>query len=141
MKYLKIIAPVVFLLMMNCAAQNTPKGFDTITYEAQTRGSLIQITVEGSKLLYKSNQGEGTKEVSKEQIEELKKVVSELNLEEIANLKAPSEKRITDGALHAEFIIKIADKEYRSNTFDAGNPPKELKKLEDFLYNLSDIKE
>ena len=141
MKYLKIIAPVVFLLMTNCAAQNTAKSFDTIAYEAQTRGSLIQITVEGSKLSYKSNQSEGTKEVTKDQLDELKEIIGTLNLEGIAGLKAPSEKRITDGALHAEFTIKIGDKEYTSTTFDAGNPPKELKKLEDLLYSLSDLKE
>lgn len=141
MKYLKIITPVVFLLMMNCAAQNKTKEFDKIAYEAQTRGSMVKLTIEGNNLSYKTYQKEGTKEVTKEQLEELKAIINELNLEEISNLKAPSEERITDGALHAEFTIKIADKEYRSSTFDAGNPPKELKKLEDFLYKLSDVKE
>lgn len=141
MKYLKIIVPVVFLLMMNCAAQNKTKEFDKIAYEAQTRGSLVQLTIEGNKLSYKTYQKEGTKEVTKEQLEELKRIVNELNLDEISDLKAPSEKRITDGALHAEFTIKIADKEYKSSIFDAGNPPKELKKLEDLLYSLSDLKE
>ncbi len=141
MKYLKIIVPVVFLLMMNCAAQNKTKEFDKIAYEAQTRGSLVQLTIEGNKLSYKTYQKEGTKEVAKEQLEELKRIVNELNLDEISDLKAPSEKRITDGALHAEFTIKIADKEYKSSIFDAGNPPKELKKLEDLLYSLSDLKE
>lgn len=141
MKYLKIIVPVVFLLMMNCAAQNKTKEFDKIAYEAQTRGSMVQLTVEGNNLSYKTYQKEGTKEVTKEQLEELKRIVNELNLDEISDLKAPSEKRITDGALHAEFTIKMADKEYKSSIFDAGNPPKELKKLEDFLYNLSGLKE
>lgn len=141
MKYLKIITPVVFLLMMNCAAQNKTKEFDKIAYEAQTRGSMVKLTIEGNNLSYKTYQNEGTKEVTKEQLEELKAIINELNLDEISDLKAPSEKRITDGALHAEFTIKIADKEYRSSTFDAGNPPKELKKLEDFLYKLSDVKE
>ncbi|MFT7899155.1 hypothetical protein VBY74_04135 [Tenacibaculum ascidiaceicola] len=140
MKYLKIITPVVFLLMMNCAAQNKTKEFDKIAYEAQTRGSMVQLIVEGNNLSYKTYQKEGTKEVTKGQLEELKAIINELNLEEISNLKAPSEKRITDGALHAEFTIKIADKEYKSITFDAGNPPKELKKLEDFLYKLSGVK-
>jgi hypothetical protein len=140
MKYLKIIVPVVFLLMMNCAAQNKTKEFDKIAYEAQTRGNLVQLTIEGNKLSYKTYQKEGTKEITKRQLEELKAIINELNLEEISDLKAPSEKRITDGALHAEFTIKIADKEYKSITFDAGNPPKELKKLEDFLYRLSGVK-
>lgn len=141
MKYLKIIVPVVFLLMMNCAAQNKTKEFDKIAYEAQTRGSLVQLTIEGNKLSYKTYQKEGTKEVTKEQLEELKRIVNELNLDKISDLKAPSEKRITDGALHAEFTIKIGDKEYKSITFDAGNPPEELKKLEDLLYSISNIKE
>ncbi|RKF04077.1 hypothetical protein C8N26_0736 [Tenacibaculum lutimaris] len=141
MKYLKIMTPVVFLLMVNCTAQNISKNFDTIAYKAQTRGSLIQITVEDDKLNYKTNQEEGTKEISKEELEEFKKVIGGLNLERIGDLTAPSEKRITDGALHAEFTIKIGDKEYKSITFDAGNPPTELKKLEDLLYSISKIKE
>ncbi|MEE4001707.1 hypothetical protein V1T75_15280 [Tenacibaculum sp. FZY0031] len=141
MKYLKIIAPVMFLLMMNCAAQNKTKGFDKVAYEAQTRGSMVQLTIEGNKLSYKTYEKEGSIEIAKEKLEELNAVVNEINLEEISNLKAPSDKRITDGALHAEFTIKIADKEYKSITFDAGNPPKELKKLEDFLYKLSNVNE
>lgn len=141
MKYLKIIVPVVFLLMMNCVAQNKTKEFDKIAYVAQTRGSLVELTIEGNKLSYKTHQKEGTKEITQGQLEELKAIINELNLEGINNLKAPSEKRITDGALHAEFTIKMADKEYKSSIFDAGNPPKELKKLEDLLYSLSDVKE
>jgi len=141
MKYLKIIVPVVFLLMMNCAAQNKTKEFDKIAYEAQTRGSLVQLTIEGNTLSYKTHQKEGTKEITKGQLEELKAIINELNLEEISDLKAPSEKRITDGALHAEITIKIGDKEYKSITFDAGNPPTELKKLEGLLYSISNIKE
>ncbi|AZJ33246.1 hypothetical protein SAMN05444344_0968 [Tenacibaculum mesophilum] len=140
MKYLKIITPVVFLLMMNCAAQNKIKEFDKIAYEAQTRGSIVQLTIEGNNLSYKINQKEGSKKVTKEQLEELNTIVNELNLEQISDLQAPSEKRITDAALHAKFTIKIANKEYRSSVFDAGNPPKELKKLEGFLYNLSELK-
>ncbi len=66
--------------------------------------------------------------------------MDELNIEEIGSLIAPSEKRITDGVLHAEFTIKIGDKEYKSITFDAGNPPAELKKLEGLLYSISTIK-
>ncbi|WP_047790699.1 hypothetical protein [Tenacibaculum mesophilum] len=143
MKYLKIITPVVFLLMMNCAAQNKIKEFDKIAYEAQIRGSIVQLTIEGNNLSYKINQKEGSKKVTKEQLEELNTIVNELNLEEISDLQAPSKKRkrITDGALQAEIIIKMTNnKEYKSSVFDAGNPPKELKKLEDFLYNLSELK-
>lgn len=140
MKFLKIITPVVFLLMINCVAQKKTKEFDKIAYKAQTRGSMVELTIEENSLSYKTYQKEGAKEVTKEQLEELKTIINELNLEEISALQAPSEKRITDGALQAEITIKITDKEYKSSIFDAGNPPKELKKLEDFLYKLSELK-
>lgn len=65
---------------------------------------------------------------------DLSNAVKNINLKAISTLKAPSERRITDGALHAEFNIKAEGKKFRSITFDAGNPPKELKTLEDLLY-------
>ncbi len=66
--------------MMNCKVQKKTKKFDKITYKAQTRGSMLQFTVIGNSLSYKTYQKQEAKEVAKEQ------------LEEIGNLKVPSEK-------------------------------------------------
>lgn len=141
MKYLKKIIPAVFLLMMNCTAQEKAKQYDEITYVAQTRGSLINIKLLNDELSFKSNSKEGDFKLSKEEFSTLSNIIKKLDKESINSLKAPSERRITDGALHADFTIKVADKEYKSITFDAGNAPKELKELEDLLYKLCKLNE
>lgn len=140
MKIFKIITPVFVLLMISCSAQNKSNNFDAINYEAQTRGSMVKINVENNKVNFKTYDKEGTYELSQDQLEKLNNLVSELNLNEIKDLKAPSKNSATDRALIAKVSFKVKDKEYTSSTFDAGNPPKELVKLEGLLYSLAKIK-
>ena len=141
MKIFKIITPVFVLLMISCSAQNKSNNFDAINYEAQTRGSMVKINVEDGKVNFKTYDNEGTYELSQDQLEKLNNLVSELNLNEIKDLKAPSKNSATDRALIAKVSFKVKDKEYTSSTFDAGNPPKELKRIEDLLFLLAKIKE
>lgn len=136
-----MVLPVVFLLIMNCAAQESKKEFDMIQYKAQTRGSSLSVKIINNEIFYVSNGNEGSSKLSEENTRKLSKLIKEVRLEEMKTLKAPTDKRITDGALHAEFTVKVADKEYKSITFDAGNAPKELKELEDLLYELSKLKQ
>ncbi|MBL4568525.1 MAG: hypothetical protein JKY69_02310, partial [Flavobacteriaceae bacterium] len=53
---------------------------------------------------------------------------------------APTDDRIRDAALHATLTIILGDKTYSSQTFDHGNPPKELKSLIDALFKFVDLK-
>lgn len=140
MKNIKYLPLLIVMFVVSCVAQKNAKEFEEINYSANTRGTNISIKVVADKLYYKYNSGEKTYDLSKEDKAKLIDLVNGLSLNSIADLKAPSEKRITDGALHGEFIIKYDGSEYRSNGFDAGNPPKELKPLEDLLYKLSDKK-
>ncbi len=140
MKIFNIITPVFVLLMVSCTAQNVTNNFDVINYEAQTRGSMIKINIEGSKVNYKTYDNEETYVLPQDKLDELNTLVSKLNLNEIKDLKAPSKNSATDRALIAKIVFKIKDVEYTSSTFDAGNPPKELKKIEDLLYSLAKLK-
>jgi hypothetical protein len=133
--------PVILLLMMNCTAQENSKKYDLIEYKAQTRGSLLAIKVQDNELTYISNQNKGTHKLSAKEVVSLSEIIREIHLEKMNTLKAPSERRTTDGALHADFIITVGEEVYKSITFDEGNPPKELKKLEDLLYLLAKLKE
>ncbi|QXP72934.1 hypothetical protein H0I31_04340 [Tenacibaculum sp. AHE15PA] len=136
MKYLKIIIPFFMLLTMSCASQNIDKSFDSIKYEARTRGSMTLINVDAKEVSYKLPKKEGVYELSKKQLRSLNELVSLIKLAEIADLKAPTNNRATDMALIGKMTIVLKGKEYVSSSFDAGNPPKELKKLEDLLYSL-----
>lgn len=53
-----------------------------------------------------------------------------VDLKTMADLVAPSEKRFTDAAPYAKFMIHTKDSVYSSCAFDGGNPPAELKTLE-----------
>ena len=133
--------PVILLLMINCTAQENSKKYDIIEYKAQTRGSLFAIKVQNNELTYNSNQKKGTHKLSTKEVVSLSEIINDIHLEKMSSLKAPSERRTTDGALHADFIITVGEEVYKSITFDEGNPPKELKKLEDLLYLLVKLKE
>lgn len=136
MKYLKIIIPVFVLLTIGCASQNIDMNFDSIKYEARTRGSMTLINVDTKEVSYKLPKKEGVYELSKEQLISLNELINLIKLTEIADLKAPTNNSATDMALIGKITIVLKGKEYVSSSFDAGNPPKELKKLEDLLYSL-----
>ena len=137
MKYFKITILLFALSITSCSAQN----FNKIIYKAHTRGSAVEIEVQGNKITYQTTQNKKALTLSKEQLNRLNDIIGAISLKEIQTLKAPTNERYSDGALIANFIIKVKDKEYTSSTFDAGNPPKELKKLEDLLSSLIKSKE
>ena len=68
---------------------------------------------------------------------ELVEAFRELNLEEIPDLKPPTEKRFYDGAAMADLKIIYKDKTYQSQTFDHGNPPVEIERIVNKLVALA----
>ena len=60
-----------------------------------------------------------------------------VNLEEIPNLKAPTEKRFHDGAAMANLKITYKGKTYESQTFDNGYPPEKIKNLVNTILSFS----
>lgn len=141
MKYFKLVPIVLLTVLMSCTGQESANTFDSIAYKAHTRGTSISITVNNAKAVYNNNKEEKSVDLSEEQINQLNAVIGKLNLSEINALKSPSEERVSDGALIANFVIKKADKEYTSANFDAGNPPEELKQLETLLINYFNLEE
>lgn len=136
MKYLLKITSIIFFMAMNSFAQEKVNDFTEIMYEAKTRGSEHVIKVTQNSVHFKNNQE--TKEVplSKINRDKLVKMVSQLPLQNIQNLKAPSEKRTSDGALHANVAVIIGKVAYKSSAFDEGNPPSELKEIVKFIFSL-----
>ena len=59
-----------------------------------------------------------------------------IDLEQIPNLKAPSEKRFYDGAAIANLKIIYKEKIYESTSFDHGNAPSEIKEIVDKINDL-----
>lgn len=113
----------------------------TITYEAQSRGFYEKIWADASMISFVDNRefnNVKTTPISKADWEELVAIKNTLNLNTLPNVKAPSEKRFSDGAAIGTVTIKTEQDEVKSSEFDHGNPPKELKSL---LNKLLSIKE
>lgn len=136
MKLRRFVPILMLFVVLSSMAQSSGKTFDEIEYNARTRGTHISIKVNKDKVLYKGNYGNKEVDLTKEQLAKLGELVKGLNLEAMSSLKAPSQKRMTDGALHGDFVVKVGGAIYKSSTFDAGNAPKELKPLEEYLNEL-----
>lgn len=104
-----------------------------VEYTATTRGFFQKITVKNQEFFVSKDRnskeiGKATKIID-EDWKELVNDFQAINLEEIPNLKAPTEKRFYDGAPIANLKITFKDKTYESQAFDHGFPPAEIEKL------------
>ena len=134
---LKNTIPFIVLLLISCSAleKNKNATFE-VSYQAQTRGSFISIKFKGNTLDVSSTKEGKTIDLNTNQVDNLLAVISKINLSEMQDLKAPSNKRFSDGALSANFTIKKDNETYVSSNFDHENPPKELKNLYDTIQSI-----
>jgi hypothetical protein len=145
---MKIIA--LFLLTVflgkSCdnVAQNDIKKA-TIQYTATTRGFYKKIIINNNKAFISIDRNE--KEIpteitiSAEDWKELVGYFQKINLEELPNLKDPTQKRFYDGAAIANLIIRYQDKDYKTTDFDHEFPPAEIEKLVNKIVELTKAKE
>lgn len=123
----------ILLILINCASQKKVTDFEELVYDATTRGRSENITLKGESLYYKTHQISEVINLTKDQLKQVDNEVSKINLDEINNLKAPTNKRLYDGAMHTSILIKCGSKNYTSASFDNTDPPIELKPLCDLL--------
>ena len=133
MKLLSLFFLTIFLVK-GCDAQKQQDLETTvIEYVANTRGFYKKITVQNQMVsVSKDRKGDDKPVQIKISDSDWKKLIAdfqEINLDEVPNLKAPSEKRFYDGAAIANLKITHKDKTYESTNFDHGNPPAEIKNL------------
>ena len=133
---MKLFSILIFSLitLSNCDSQSIEDL--TLSYNAATRGSSITLDATSSEIQYSDMDGDRKIKLSKGQWNEIKELVSEIDVDEIENLKAPSNGSHTDRALVATLSITIDNETYESVNFDHGNPPNELKKLIDKLFEI-----
>lgn len=124
------------LLFISCVAQkqNTSQvSFEELVFNAQTRGRSENISLTNNKLTYKTLQESGSYNLTQEELQQIQKEIAKINLNKIATLKAPTDKRMFDGALIAHLTLKTKEGNFTSSNFDHDNPPSELKALIDLL--------
>jgi hypothetical protein len=61
--------------------------------------------------------------------EALESLLKAIDVENLNRLKAPTDKRLYDGAPHATLSVIKGDVEMMTPTFDHGTPPKEIEAL------------
>ena len=139
---MKIITLLFLTLILgkNCQSQNNMDVSEAkIEYTANSRGVYNNTVIENKTVsITKTREG---KPVSNSLTDaELNALISEfqkVDLEEIPNLKAPTEKRFHDGAAMANLKITYKGKTYESQTFDNGYPPEKIKNLVNTILSFS----
>lgn len=131
MKLLSLLFLTIFL-GKGCegvSQQNIEKA--QLVYTVNSRGFFQEISIEKHTASIKNDRkvkAVQTK-ISDADWKELIALFKKVNLEEIKNLKSPTEKRFYDGAAIANLKINYGGKSYESQSFDHGFPPVEIKKI------------
>jgi hypothetical protein len=124
---------ILIILMGNSCVSQKKQDLRTaiIEYTANSRGLYQKILVKNQTAWITKNREEKPVAIAisnaswKELIAELKKVP----LDSIPNLKAPTQKRLYDGAAIATLKITSNGKTYEAPSFDHGEPHTKIKKL------------
>ena len=143
---MKLIFALLFpILMAETCSQNNEQNKDiSFTYETMTRGSRANYTLTKEEIKVVRNMGGETKaseKMTSKDWDNLLEKMEEVDVPNIHKLKPPSDKRTFDGAAHAILTIQKGDKVYKSNSFDHGNPPSELKSLVKAILRLGETVE
>lgn len=133
---MKIILVLMFSLFLgkSCESQ-TNKDLENavLEYSANSRGFYLKIVVKNQKFFVSKNRDEKEnpieKTISEADKKELLGYFKTIILDSLPKLKAPSKKRFHDGAAMAHLTVNYKNNEYKTTTFDHGNPPEEIKKL------------
>lgn len=125
----------------NSIVEDNYKKF-VVIYETSTRGSFKHIEV--SKTQIKISKERSLKNLSTyacnaQDWKMLKDMLSNSVVENLDLLKAPTDKRLHDGAPHATLSVIKGDVEMMTPTFDHGNPPKEIESIVNKILSMVEI--
>ena len=105
---------------------------EVVEYEANTRGYFFKVRYAGGKIGFTRERDSDKMqmmELTKAQVEELNTLLGTVELTKLPDMKAPTEKRLYDGAAMANLKITKGGNEYNSQTFDHGAPPVPIDKF------------
>lgn len=135
---MKLLSMILLSLCLGkgCSSQTNKDLKDTaVEYTASTRGFYMKISIKDQMLSVSkdrnSNENSTKTKIADADWEELIAIFKTIDLNGIAALKSPTEKRFYDGAAIGNLKINYKDKEYESSAFDHGYPPAEIKKFVD----------
>lgn len=133
---MKVISLILFTLLMSKSCSNQAQSDlvnSVVQYEAVSRGFNLQIIIVNQKATITQGRGEKnasqTVAISDADWKELVAEFQKVNLNEVPNLKDPTQKRFYDGAAIANLKIRYQDKNYETVAFDHGFPPAAIEKF------------
>lgn len=110
----------------------------TITYTIQSRGMFEEYTASPKELLHKTSRDVSkTFNMSSSDWQTLQKMVSGIDISKLPDLKAPTDKRLYDGAAMASVKLQKDGREIESATFDHGHPPEAIAELVNKVLSLA----
>ena len=144
MKFL-IALLTVLIISEECSQISSESQRNTenvkISYQAISRGFYKQLTFEEARMTYSEDRNLlriDTFKISKNEWKQILELTNKLDLESLENLKAPTDKRLYDGAAHTTITIDIDGKTFSSASFDEGHPPSELEALVNKMLTISE---
>ncbi|MEM1002747.1 MAG: hypothetical protein AAGH46_08865 [Bacteroidota bacterium] len=110
-----------------------------ISYKRQSRQGNSLITFSPKKIvIYSSTKKSESLNIPKKEWDSIQYLVSKIAISQLLDLKAPTDKRLYDGAASATLTIVKDKKSWVSSPFDDGYPPTEISKL---IYKLLSLEE
>lgn len=110
-----------------------------VIYDSSSRGYYFNLAVYNEGHMTFTNQrnvSPDTKAISKADMNDLIKLISSIDLNNIATLESPTNKRQYDGAPFTSVTIYKGKEKYQSSIFDGGYPPAELEALVNKILSL-----
>ncbi len=130
---------MLFLSLCACLPTAAQKeSVNKLLFESKTRGSSRTIEINSKEVIFDKNGTKTNYKIKPEEWERMLLVTDLIPLNEIADMKSPTSKRLSDRALHSKIVIETTDKTYSSQTFDDLHPPKPLLELMKFLIQLDE---
>ena len=127
-----IVLLLTLLFFAACAGQKSTENHSVkLEYQAYSRGFYQMIRVE-NQTVFITKSREAKPEVmtlSMNDWDGLQSMVQEMDLSSLPNWKAPTNKRLFDGAASANLRITKKGKTAESPSFDHGYPPETIEKI------------
>ena len=140
---MKLISLFILTIFLGKGCDNEQKQdveSAIIEYSANTRGFYQKIIIQKQKITVsrerKNADNPKAEKIADADWKALIADFQEVNLEELSNLKAPTEKRFYDGAAIGELKITYKGTTYQTSGFDHGTPPVEIERFVNKILSL-----
>lgn len=103
-----------------------------ITYKVNTRGFFEILWIDKNSITLSKDRNlikTSTYKYPEKDWQELTELLSTVDIKNLPNLEAPSQKFQWDGAAMTTLKISVDDEDYETPIFDNGNPPKAIESI------------